>query len=61
MKCPVCKMELRISRSRNVVENDNTPDEETKLYVEQDFTCVNKTCGNYETVVETVRNEIPIG
>ena len=61
MKCPVCKMELRISRSRNVVLNDDTPDAETKLYVEQDFTCVNKTCANYETVVETVRNELPIG
>ena len=61
MKCPLCQVEMRIIRSRNVVENDNTPDKPTKLYVEQDFSCLNKSCKNYEKVVETVRNEQPIG
>lgn len=61
MKCPKCQVELRITRSRNVIENDNTPDAETKLFVEQELTCLNKDCENFETVVKTVRNELPIG
>ncbi len=61
MKCPKCQVELRITRSRNVIENDNTPDAETRLFVEQELTCLNKGCENFETVVETVRNELPIG
>ena len=52
---------MRISRSRNIVENDDTPDTETKLYVEQELVCMNKNCSNYEKAVKTVRNEIPIG
>ena len=61
MKCPVCQVEMRISRSRNVVENDDTPDKETKLYIDQDLMCLNKNCSNYEQVVQTVRNELPLG
>lgn len=61
MKCPLCQVEMAISRSRNIVENDDTPDKETKLYVAQDLSCVNKNCENYDTVVETVKNELPIG
>ena len=61
MKCPICQVEMRITRSRNVVENDDTPQKETKLFVEQDLSCLNKTCQNYDTVVATVKNEIPIG
>ena len=61
MKCPLCQVEMRISRSRNVVENDDTPDQETKLYIEQELMCLNKNCSNYEQVVETVKNELPIG
>ena len=61
MKCPRCQVEMRITKARNVVEHDNTPDEDTKLYIEQDLSCMNKTCANYKTVVQTVRNELPIG
>lgn len=61
MKCPKCQLELRISRSRNIVENDDTPNEDTKLYIVQEFKCRNKDCDNYDTVVETVKNELPIG
>ena len=61
MKCPSCQVELRITRSRNVVEHDDTPNEETKLFVEQDLSCLNKSCANYNTVVQTIKNEIPIG
>lgn len=61
MKCPLCQVEMRISRSRNVVENDDTPDEKTKLYIDQELMCLNKNCANYEQVVQTVRNELPLG
>lgn len=46
---------------RNVVENDDTPDKQTKLYIEQDFECRNPQCSNYEKVVDTARNEIELG
>lgn len=61
MKCPLCQVELRITRSRNVVENDDTPDTATKLYIEQELSCLNRNCNNFNKVVETVKNEIPIG
>lgn len=61
MKCPLCQVEMRITRSRNVVENDDTPDTPTKLFTEMDMSCLNKNCANYKKVVQTVRNEQPIG
>ena len=61
MKCPLCNVEMRITKTRNILENDNTPDAETKLYVEQDLSCMNKNCPNYEKIVETSKTEIPIG
>jgi hypothetical protein len=61
MKCPLCQVEMRITHSRNVIENDNTPDKPTKLFVEYDLECLNRSCPNYEKVVETVKNEQPIG
>ena len=60
MKCPLCNLEMRITSTRNVVENDNTPDTPTRLFVVQDLTCVNKQCSNYNTVVETSRTELPL-
>ena len=61
MKCPDCQLELRITKSRNVIENDDTPDETTRLYVEQELSCLNKNCSNYKKVLHTVRNEQEIG
>jgi len=61
MKCPVCQLELRITRSRNVIENDDRPDAPTKLYVEQEMRCLNKNCRNFDKIVETVKLEQPIG
>lgn len=58
MKCPLCQLEMRISKSRNIVEiEDNVP----HLYVEMDLSCTNKSCENYNSIVETVRSEQPIG
>jgi len=61
MECPKCRVQMRITRSRNVLENDNTPDVPTKLFIEQEVSCLNKDCENFETVVKTVRSELPIG
>lgn len=61
MKCPLCQVELRITQSRNIVENDDTPDAKTRLFVEQDMSCLNINCSNYKQVIETIRTELPIG
>ena len=41
MKCPKCSIEAAISATKYVTEGDNSPDTETKLYIEQHFTCRN--------------------
>ncbi len=61
MECPICKVEMAIIKSRNVVENDNTPDLPTKLFVEMDLSCRNRNCENFGKVVETIKEEEPIG
>ena len=61
MKCPLCQVEMRISKSRYILEDDDTPDRPTKLYVVQNLSCVNKACENYDKDVETIKTEIPIG
>ena len=61
MKCPSCDAELRIVGVRNMVENDDTPDVPTKLFLEQDLECVNVKCPSYQQIVETIKTEIPIG
>lgn len=61
MKCPLCQVEMRIIRSRNILENDDNPDIPTKLFVVQEVSCMNKNCANYEKVVDSVKNELPIG
>ena len=58
MKCPLCQLELRISKSRNVVEMvDDTP----HLYYVMDMSCMNEKCDNYEKVVNTIKDEQPLG
>lgn len=47
--------------NRIVAINDDTPDKETKVFVEHDMSCRNKTCPNFEKVVDTVRNEMKLG
>ena len=61
MKCPLCKLEGRISAMRYVVENDTTADLETKLYAEQDIMCVNSKCPNHDKVFETIRIPMELG
>jgi hypothetical protein len=58
MKCPLCQVEMRITKSRNVVEmQDNTP----HLFIEMELSCMNKECKNYDQVVETTKDEQPLG
>ena len=61
MLCPLCRLEMAIQSSRYKTVNDNTPDKETELYIEQNLTCRNKQCPNHGKVVETIQNPIKIG
>ena len=56
MKCPRCKLEMRITSSRTLVEGDDSPDIQTRVYTEQELSCRNPQCDNFERVVETVRH-----
>ena len=58
MKCPLCDVEMRMIKTRNIVE---IIEEVPHLYREMDISCVNDKCPNYEKVVETIREEQPIG
>ena len=58
MICPDCGIELKITKSRYVFENDDTPDKETKVFMEQDLECRNPQCRNYKQIVETERHEM---
>lgn len=58
MKCPLCDIEMRITASRNIVKMEG---DVPHLFIEQDLSCLNEKCENYNTVVETVSNEQPIG
>lgn len=61
MVCKVCGCELGATKMRMVVENDNTPDRETKLFTEHDWACHNKRCSEVGKVVETTRTETQLG
>ena len=61
MTCPLCKLDLRITKSWNKVVNDDTPDIPTKLYVVQELSCRNENCPNCDKVLDTKETELPIG
>lgn len=48
-----------IDKTRYVFEGDQSPDTETKAFIEMDMSCRNKECANYKQIVETIKN--PIG
>lgn len=60
MQCPLCNIETAIASSRYVIENDTTAEAETKLYIEQDMKCRNPNCSNYNKIINTVKNELPV-
>lgn len=51
---------MRINNTRYVVENDNTDEKETKLFLYQDLVCVNKKCANENKIVDTVKTEMQL-
>lgn len=60
MKCPLCNNEGFIIKSGFVVENDDTPDKETTLHIEQTFVCRNANCENAGKEIGSVKNPIQI-
>lgn len=44
MTCPYCKNEMRIVASAIVLEGDNTPAEQTKVFNQQTLACKNPKC-----------------
>jgi len=55
MLCPKCKVEARITKVRQAFNI-----EEQKLYRYVDFTCLNKKCPDYEKVIATAKDELPV-
>lgn len=52
MVCPHCGIELRISKSRYIFEDEKA------VAVEQDLQCRNPQCPEYKQVVETVKTDL---
>ena len=57
MKCPKCNIEMRIKESKNVIDLHG---ESPKLFRQSVLTCRNQSCGNYNTDVKVVRNELQL-
>lgn len=61
-RCKDCGNELRVAGSRYTVENDDTPDRETKLFVVLTMECVNPQCSSYEKKVDVpIEQEVETG
>lgn len=60
MLCPKCKIEAVIAESKPVIMNDDTPDKETQLFIEQVFKCRNPNCESYGRTIGTVKNQVPL-
>ena len=58
MKCPKCNIEAAISGTRYVATGDNSPDEETKLFIEQRFSCRNRQCANFGKEIGLKKNQL---
>lgn len=58
MQCPKCKIEAAIVKSGYTTVNDDTPDKETELYINQEYACRNPACDNYKKVIGTVKNPL---
>ncbi|MDL2215730.1 hypothetical protein LJB77_01470 [Ruminococcaceae bacterium OttesenSCG-928-N02] len=51
MICPYCKNEMRITGSSIVLQGDDTPAAQTKVYTKQTLACQNPKCNHYTTDV----------
>ena len=56
MKCPLCQVEMRISKTWY----KKTTTEPIKLYAVQEFECRNGNCKNYGKVVDEVKHELEV-
>lgn len=57
MKCPKCKIEMKIKSSKNVLSlSGETP----RLYRHATMTCRNDACGNHNKDVCVVKNELQL-
>lgn len=61
MECKKCGCELGAIKFRTVVENDTTPDAETKVFTEHDMACKNRYCEEFEKVQTVIRTEVKLG
>lgn len=57
MKCPKCKIEMKIKSSKNVIDLSG---DEPKLFRQSTLTCRNEACNNHGKDVCTVKNELPL-
>jgi hypothetical protein len=46
--------------TRYVTVDDNTPEKETKLFIEQQFKCRNPQCQDFGKVIGTKRNPLKV-
>lgn len=60
VKCPLCNVEMAISCHRYRIAGDDSPDTDTKLYIEQDLVCRNAQCANHGKVVTTVKTPLEL-
>ena len=58
MKCPKCNIEAAISSTKYVTTGDDSPETETKLFIEQKFTCRNRHCVDFGKEIGTKRNPL---
>ena len=61
MKCPKCNVEAAITRSRYLTTGDDSPNEETKLFLEQTFTCRNQRCEDFGKEIGKIKNQLRLG
>lgn len=58
MQCPKCDCEMSVVNGYNVVENDDTPEKETKLYRVVQHKCLNKKCSNKDVYTQRIELEL---
>ena len=55
MICPICGNEMAIAASRTCVDRDDRPDLATRVWVEQDLCCRNRSCSGWGRVQHRAR------
>lgn len=56
MKCPLCQVEMRISKTRY----KTTKEPPIRLFAVQSLICRNKQCENFGAVVDEVEHELAV-